>query len=32
VLEGGGEVERVGKGRYATPWGETLVSDDQDAQ
>jgi hypothetical protein len=31
VLEGGGEVERVGKGRYVTPWGETLVSDDPDA-
>jgi hypothetical protein len=31
VLEGGGELERVGKGRYVTPWGERLESSDPDA-
>jgi hypothetical protein len=31
VLEGGGDVERAGKGRYVTPWGEVLVSDDPEA-
>jgi hypothetical protein len=31
VLEGGGEVERVSRGVYLTPWGERLVSDDPDA-
>jgi hypothetical protein len=31
VLEGGGEVQRVAKGVYLTPWAERLVSDDPDA-
>jgi hypothetical protein len=31
VLEGGGEIDRVAKGRYVTPWGETLTSDDPEA-
>jgi len=31
VLEGGGAVERVAKGRYLTPWGERLESSDRDA-
>jgi hypothetical protein len=31
ILEGGGEVERLGRGRYLTPWGEVLTSDDEDS-
>ena len=31
VLEGGGEVERVERGVYLTPWGERLTSDEREA-
>jgi hypothetical protein len=31
VLDGGGELERVGRGRYVAPWGETFTSDDPEA-
>lgn len=31
VLDGGGELERIGRGEYLTPWGERLTSDDPDA-
>jgi hypothetical protein len=31
VLDGGGELERVERGRYIAPWGETFTSDDAEA-